>query len=57
MPTKGPWREVSSGCWEHDAHGATIQAVRIVEDAEEYTGWEVWTDKNGNITRENQSSS
>lgn len=44
-PSKGPWREVSSGRWEHDAHGAIVQAVRVVDDHEEYTAWAVWTDK------------
>jgi len=52
-PAKGPWREVSSGRWEHDAHGATVQAVGIFDDGrEEYTGWEVWTDKPHDTFRE-----
>lgn len=44
-PSKGPWREVSSGRWEHDGHGAIVQAVRVVDDNEAYLGWQVWTDK------------
>lgn len=52
-PGKGPWREVGSGRWEHDAHGATVQAVGIVDDGgAEYTGWEVWTDKPHDTFRE-----
>lgn len=44
-PSKGPWREVSSGRWEHDEHGAVVQAVRVIDDNEAYMGWQVWTDK------------
>lgn len=43
---------MSSGRWEHDAHGATVQAVMVVDDGAEYAGWEIWTDKPHDILRE-----
>lgn len=51
-PIKGPWREVSCGRWEHDAHGAIVQAVKVVDGGVEYAGWEVWTDKPHDVFRD-----